>query len=98
MPTSRALRQLHDGSTRGVLKWTHGADPQRCRCVHTRVPALEADKSLGSGRVARVLEQLIAKRGLPESVRSDNGPEFCSRRMLAWAEERKVELVHVQPG
>ena len=60
--------------------------------------ALEADTSLGSGRVTRVLEQLIAERGLPESVRSDNGPEFCSRRMLAWAEDRRVALVHIQPG
>ncbi len=40
----------------------------------------------------------IEERGRPEGVRSDNGPEFCWRRMLAWAEERKVELVHIQPG
>ena len=60
--------------------------------------ALEADTSLGSGRVTRVLERLIEERGQPESVRSDNGPEFCSRRMLGWAEERKVALVHIQPG
>ncbi len=60
--------------------------------------ALEADTSLGSGRVTRVLERLIEERGRPESVRSDNGPEFCSRRMLGWAEEHKVALVHIQPG
>jgi putative transposase len=41
--------------------------------------ALEADTSLGSGRVTRVLERLIDERGLPENVRSDNGPEFTSR-------------------
>jgi putative transposase len=44
--------------------------------------ALEADTSLGSGRVTRVLDRLIEERGRPESVRSDNGPEFTSRRML----------------
>jgi putative transposase len=60
--------------------------------------ALEADTSLGSGRVTRVLDQLIAERGGPEAVRSDNGPEFTSRRMLSWAQERKVDLVHIQPG
>ena len=60
--------------------------------------ALEADTSLGSGRVTRVLEQLIEERGVPENVRSDNGPEFTSRRMLGWAEERKINLVHIQPG
>ena len=60
--------------------------------------ALEADSSLGSGRVTRVLDRLIGEHGRPEAVRSDNGPEFCSRRMLGWAEDRKVELVHIQPG
>jgi len=60
--------------------------------------ALEADVSLGSGRVTRILEQLIAEHGQPESLRSDNGPEFCSRRMLGWAEDRKIALVHIQPG
>ncbi len=60
--------------------------------------ALEADTSLGSGRVTRVLERLIGERGRPENVRSDNGPEFTSRRMLSWAEDWKVGLVHIQPG
>src|SRR5271169_1563494 len=60
--------------------------------------ALEADTSLGSGRVTRVLERLINERGRPENVRSDNGPEFTSRRMLAWSEDWKVGLVHIQPG
>lgn len=60
--------------------------------------ALEADTSLGSGRVTRALDRLIEERALPENVRSDNGPEFTSRRMLGWAEERKINLVHIQPG
>ena len=60
--------------------------------------ALEADTSLGSGRVMRVLDRLIEERGRPENVRSDNGPEFTSRRILAWSEERKTTLVHIQPG
>jgi putative transposase len=45
-----------------------------------------------------VLDRLIEERGQPVSVRSDNGPEFTSRRMLGWAEERKITLVHIQPG
>ncbi len=60
--------------------------------------ALEADTSLGSGRVTRVLERVIAERGRPENVRSDNGPEFTSRCMLGWAADWKVGLVHIQPG
>ncbi len=60
--------------------------------------ALEADTSLGSGRVTRVLERVMAERGRPENVRSDNGPEFTSRRMLGWAGDWKVGLIHIQPG
>jgi putative transposase len=60
--------------------------------------ALEADTSLGSGRVIRVLERLIAERGAPQSLRSDNGPEFTSRRMIGWVEEHKITLIHIQPG
>lgn len=67
--------------------------------VYTReCLALEADTSLSSLRVIRVLEQIIAKRGCPERIRSDNGPEFTSRAYLAWAIERQIELAHIRPG
>lgn len=60
--------------------------------------ALQASSSLGSGRVIRVLEWLIMERGAPENVRSDNGPEFTSRRMIGRAEEKKLMLPHIQFG
>jgi putative transposase len=60
--------------------------------------ALEADSSLGSGRLTRVLQRLIEERGQPEAVGSDSRPEFTSRRMLAWAEDHSVALVHIQSG
>lgn len=67
--------------------------------VFTReCPALEADTSLGSLRVIRALEQIIAERGCPDRIRSDNGPEFTSRAYLAWALDRRIELVHIRPG
>jgi Integrase core domain len=30
--------------------------------------------------------------------RCDNGPEFTSRHFLAWGVERKIEVLHIQPG
>ena len=60
--------------------------------------ALETDTSLGSLRVIRVLEQIIAEHGAPQRIRSDNGPEFTSRAYLAWALERRIELLHIRPG
>jgi putative transposase len=60
--------------------------------------ALETDTSMGSSRVVRVLERLIAERGAPRRIRTDNGPEFTSRAYLAWSLERRIELVHIRPG
>jgi len=60
--------------------------------------ALEVDTSFASRRVTRVLEAIIAERGMPRGIRCDNGPELTSRHFLAWCIERQIELVHIQPG
>jgi len=60
--------------------------------------ALETDTSMGSLRVLRVLDRIIADRGSPQRIRSDNGPEFTSRAYLAWSLDRHIDLVHIRPG
>jgi putative transposase len=60
--------------------------------------ALEVDTGFASRRVTRVLDEIIARRGRPQAIRCDNGPEFTSRHFLAWALEWKIELRHIQPG
>jgi putative transposase len=67
--------------------------------AYTReVLAMEVDTSFAGLRVTRVLDQIIAERGLPQAIRCDNGPELTSRRFLAWALEHKIDLRHIQPG
>jgi putative transposase len=60
--------------------------------------ALEADTSFASQRVSRVLDDVIAERTKPETIRMDNGPELTSRHFLAWSIEQRIELAHIQPG
>lgn len=60
--------------------------------------ALEVDTSFASRRVTRVLDAIMAERGVPQTIRCDNGPELTSRHFLAWSIERQIELVHIQPG
>jgi putative transposase len=60
--------------------------------------ALEADTSFASRRVTRVLEKAMSQYGWPKRIRCDNGPELTSRHFLAWAVERRIELLHIQPG
>ena len=60
--------------------------------------ALEVDTSFASRRVTRVLDAIITQRGMAGAIRCDNGPEFTSRHFLAWAMERQIEVIHIQPG
>jgi putative transposase len=60
--------------------------------------ALVADTSLGGVRVAHELYQLIASRGKPKMIVSDNGTEFTSNAILGWAEKSKVEWHYIAPG
>jgi putative transposase len=60
--------------------------------------ALEVDTSFASRRVTRVLDRVIAERGAPQRIRCDNGPELTSRHFIAWCIQRRIELLHIQPG
>lgn len=59
---------------------------------------IEADTCLPAKRVIRVLEELKERRGLPDMLRVDNGPEFISHRLDVWCKERKITLAFIQPG
>ena len=59
---------------------------------------IEVDMSLPSARIIRALEQMIEWRGKPAAIRCDNGPEYISGELLTWAENRRITLLHIQPG
>lgn len=59
---------------------------------------IEVDFSLPSERVIRSLDQIIQWRGKPAMIRCDNGPEYISAALSAWAEKRQIKLLHIQPG
>jgi putative transposase len=61
-------------------------------------PVLEVDHSLTGQRVTRVLERVALTRGLPEVITVDNGPEFISKALDAWAYANGVKLNFIQPG
>lgn len=60
---------------------------------------LEADRSMTGAKVAVALTTAAAERdGLPESITCDNGSEFASRIVEAWAMEHDVRLCFIRPG
>ena len=60
--------------------------------------AIEVDRSLPGARVVRVLERLRAHIGLPQTIVTDNGPEFAGRTLDAWAYAAGVSIRFIRPG
>ncbi|MGY4364277.1 putative transposase [Bradyrhizobium sp. LB1.3] len=56
------------------------------------------DSSISGRRVARELTALIEQRGKPGMIVSDNGTEFTSNAMLAWAEQHIIDWHFIAPG
>ena len=59
---------------------------------------IEIDFSLPSERVIRALNQIIEWRGKPKAIRCDNGPEYISGKLIAWAEAQQIRIEYIQPG
>tara|TARA_B100001179_G_scaffold10847_1_gene7034 strand:+ start:332 stop:1147 length:816 start_codon:yes stop_codon:yes gene_type:complete len=54
--------------------------------------------SISGRRVVRELTELIAQRGKPGMIVSDNGTELTSNAVLAWCGEIGVEWHYIAPG
>ncbi|WP_333722097.1 IS3 family transposase [Agrobacterium tumefaciens] len=59
---------------------------------------LVADTSLSGVRLVRELDSLIARRGKPRTIVSDNGMEMTSMAILKWCQETKVDWHYIAPG
>ncbi len=59
---------------------------------------IEVDTSINGVRVTRVLDEIARAEGLPEIIIIDNGPEFISKALDAWAYQRGVKLTFIRPG
>ena len=56
------------------------------------------DTSISGRRVVRELGALIERRGKPGLIVSDNGTEFTSNVILAWAQENSITWHFITPG
>lgn len=59
---------------------------------------IEIDFSMPAQRVTRVLDNIIEWRGKPQEIRCDNGPEYISGILQAWAKRRDIRIQYIQPG
>jgi putative transposase len=56
------------------------------------------DTSINGVRLARELDLIIAVRGKPMLIVSDNGTEMTSRAVLRWSAERDIDWHYIAPG
>ena len=60
--------------------------------------AIRIDRKLKSADVIDVLSDLFILRGVPERLRSDNGPEFVAKAMQDWIAAVGAKAAYIAPG
>jgi putative transposase len=67
-------------------------------CFTRESLAIHVGQSLKGEDVVRVVDAIAARRGVPQSIKTDNGSEFISKAMDKWAYEHNVRLDFSRPG
>ena len=60
--------------------------------------AILVDRRITSQDVIDQLFNLFVFRGIPEHIRSDNGPEFTAREICKWLARLGVKTLFIEPG
>ena len=60
--------------------------------------AMRVDRHISSQDVIDQLYELFLLRGVPEHIRSDNGPEFTAKRIRDWLANLEVKTLFIEPG
>ncbi len=85
---------IHDACTDGTpFKCLTVVDEFTKECL-----AITVARSLPGDRVLPVLAQLVVRRGAPQYLRSDNGPEFIARRIQRWLAREGITTAYIDPG
>ena len=60
--------------------------------------AIRAARSIRSPDVIETLAQVMLTRGVPDHIRSDNGPEFTARAVREWLGRVGARTLYIEPG
>ena len=60
--------------------------------------AIRVDRKIKTQDVIDVLFHLFIFRGIPEYIRSDNGPEFTAKAIRNWLYHLGVKTLYIEPG
>ena len=82
--------RLHDGT--GIRLLTV-IDKYSRECL-----AIRAARSIRSADVIEALAELMVTRGVPDHIRSDNGPEFTAQAVREWLGRVGARTLYIEPG
>ena len=60
--------------------------------------AIDVAKRLTSQDFLERLSDLLVRRGVPDHIRSDNGPEFTAKIVRDWLSRGGVKTLFIEPG
>ena len=80
----------HDGRSLRLLTLI---DEYTRECLAIRVA-----RRLGSQEVIETLADVMLVQGIPEYLRSDNGPEFVARELRHWLAKLGTGTLYIEPG
>jgi len=55
-------------------------------------------RHITSREVIGELEVLMKSYGIPEHIRSDNGPEFIAEAVASWLKDSRIDTIYITPG
>ena len=82
--------RTHDGRTLRLLTLI---DEYTRECLAIRVA-----RRLGSAEVLETLADVMLWHGIPEYIRSDNGPEFIAKELRQWLAQLGTGTLYIEPG
>lgn len=82
--------RTHDGRAFRMLNLM---DEYTRKCL-----SIDVERKLNSEHVLERLSDLFVRRGVPDHIRSDNGPEFTAERVREGLQKVEVKTLFIEPG
>jgi len=83
------IRDAYDGKIRLLTL----IDEYTRKCLTTYCA-----RRIGSIQVIELLANVMIDNGIPEYIRSDNGPEFIAKELRSWLSRIGVKTAYIEPG
>jgi putative transposase len=82
--------RTHDGRTVRMLNLI---DEYSRECLIIR-----SERRWSSAKVIETLAEVMVVKGVPEHLRSDNGPEFFAKGLRKWLAGTGARTAYIEPG